>query len=190
MNRFTPRHLKVILLGIITVLWIDSAVAKNYIFFLHNRFLEDHSIDAAHPEYGNPSYNKIIRVFEENRFVVFSEKRKANTDVREYAHKVVKQIDSLLKAGIKPNHIIVVGTSKGGYIAQFVSTYLANPKVNFVIIGAYRNQDLQKFPEVNFCGNILNIYEESDEYGSSAVLRKQSSNCRITHFKEINYRQD
>lgn len=173
-------------LALITIFWIDSAVAKDYIFFLHNRFLEDHPIDATHPEYGNLSYNEIIGVFEESGFVVFSEKRPANTDVRAYAHKVVTQIDSLLKRGVKANHITVVGTSKGGYIAQFVSTYLANPRVNFVFIGAYLDQDLQRLPEVNFCGNILNIYEESDEYGVSALRRKQTSNLPIKHFKEIN----
>ncbi|MFC4209726.1 hypothetical protein ACFOWA_00950 [Pedobacter lithocola] len=87
--------------------------------------------------------------------------------------------------GIKANHITVVGISKGGYIAQMTSTLLANPKVNFVFIGSYQNQDLLNLPQINFCGNILNIYERSDEFGVSAIKRKETSNLKVTRFKEI-----
>ena len=40
-------------------------------------------------------------------------------------------------------------------------------------------------PEVNFCGNILTIYDKSDEFGVSAIERKNKSTCKIKHFKEI-----
>ena len=65
---------------------------------------------------------------------VFSEKRKKDTYAPDYAEKTTKQIKKLINKGVNPNNITVIGTSKGGYIAQFVSTLLANPNVNFVFI--------------------------------------------------------
>ena len=157
----------------------------DYIFFLHNKFLEENALDALHIEYGKSAYNEILDTFRKDGFVVFSEKRPAKTDVRKYALKVISQIDSLLNVGVKANHITIIGTSKGGYIAQYISTYMANPDLNFVFIGSFRNADITNYPEINFCGNILTIYEKSDEYGVSALKRKENSTLKINHFKEI-----
>ncbi len=158
---------------------------SKYIFFLHNRFLETHELAEAHLEFGRTEYHKIISEFEKNGLTVISEKRNGNVNAREYAQGVVKQIDSLVSRGHKPNKITVVGTSKGGYIAQYVSTFANNPNLNFVFIGSYRNIDLQNIPEINYCGNILNIFEKSDPYGVSALQRKENSTCKLENFKEI-----
>ncbi|NRF40415.1 alpha/beta hydrolase [Pedobacter foliorum] len=159
--------------------------AQDYIFFLHNKFAEDHPLTEEHPEYGKTQYLEILSKFKQAGFRVISEKRAPNTDVGAYSKKVVLQIDSLLKLGVKSDHITVIGTSKGGYIAQYVSSTLKNPNLNFVFIGCYRDKDLIAFPGINFCGNILTIYERSDEYGVSAVRRKETSNLKISNFKEI-----
>jgi len=156
-----------------------------YIFFLHNRFLEDHELQDEHPEYGRTEYTEIISVFKENGFQVISEKRQGNVNARAYAMRMVSQIDSLIKTGIEPHKITVVGTSKGGYIAQYVSTLANNPDLNFVFIASFRDTDIQNIPEINYCGNILTIYEKSDPYGVSAIARKESSTCKIKNFKEI-----
>ncbi|TDW52042.1 hypothetical protein EV144_101722 [Flavobacterium sp. 270] len=156
-----------------------------YIFFLHNKFIEENDLNVAHPEYGKAEYNEIINSFKASNFIVFSEKRKKDTNAADYAEKVVKQIKGLLKKGVKPNKITVIGTSKGGYIAQYVSTYLENPDVNFVFIGCFRAIDITEIPDINFCGNILTIYEKSDIYGVSAIKRKETSKLKVNHFKEI-----
>jgi hypothetical protein len=156
-----------------------------YIFFFHNKFLEENDLYTKHPEYGKAEYNEIIKSFKDDHFVVFSEKRENDTDVHEYAEKITKQINSLIKKGVKPNKITVIGTSKGGYIAQYVSTYLANPNVNFVFIGCFQESDIQEITDINYCGNILTIYEKSDIYGVSAIKRKETSTLKINHFEEI-----
>lgn len=156
-----------------------------FIFFLHNRFLENHDLNDLHPEYGKVEYNKILNEFKTNGFKVISAKREGNTDVKKYANQVVSRIDSLISTGVNAKNITIVGTSKGGYIAQYISTYANNPKLNFVFIGCYRDQDLINFPDINFCGNILTIREKSDSLGVSAIKRKESSSCMIKHFKEL-----
>jgi hypothetical protein len=156
-----------------------------FIFFLHNRFLEEHELNELHPEYGRTEYNEILAEFRKSGLKVISEKRNGNVNARDYAIGIVKQIDSLIKIGTESKKITIVGTSKGGYIAQYVSTLANNKDLNFVFIASFRNNDIQNIPEINYCGNILSIYEKSDPFGVSSLERKKNSNCEIKHFKEI-----
>jgi hypothetical protein len=158
---------------------------KNYIFFLHNKFIEENNLEVKHREFGKAEYFEIIKAFQKDGFIVLSEKRNKDTDVKKYAEKIVLQIDSLLTIGIRPNNITVIGTSKGGYIAQYVSTFSANPNLNFVFIGCFQETDIENYPEINFCGNILTIYEKTDFYGVSAEQRKITSKLKINEFEEI-----
>jgi hypothetical protein len=177
-----------VFLSCILVLSLSSCTptpSPHYIFFLHNRFLEEHELTDSHPEYGRVEYNEIITAFQKNGFQVISEIRNGNVNVRDYANGNVNQIDSLLASGTKPQNITVIGTSKGGYIAQYVSTQAANPELNFVFIGCFQESDIEEIPDINFCGNILTIYDKSDPYGVSAIARKENSTCQITHFKEV-----
>jgi hypothetical protein len=164
----------------------NSDNEDNYIFFLHNKFLENNDSGTFAQDYGvKAEYKKILKSFRKDGFVVISEKRKAKTNAIDYAKKVKMQIDSLISKGVKPNHITIIGTSKGGYIAQYVSTIAKNQYLNFVFIGSYQNSDIEETSEIEFCGNILTIYEKSDVFGVSALKRKQLSKLPIPHFKEI-----
>src|SRR5690554_3422328 len=176
---------------LIGILYYSTLVAygnKNddrFLFFLHNQFLEEHELNELHPEFGRTEFNEIITEFKKSGLNVISEKRNGNVNARDYAIGIVNQIDSLIKIGIQPQKITIVGTSKGGYIAQYVSTLANNQDLNFVFIASFRNSDIQNIPEINYCGNILTIYEKSDPFGVSSLERKKISNCEIKHFKEI-----
>lgn len=158
---------------------------ERIIFFLHNRFLEEHDLGEHHPEFGRTEYYEILNEFEASGFCVISEKRNRNVNARDYALAVLEQIDSLLEKGTEPNKITVIGSSKGGYIAQYVSTLANNPDLNFVFIASFRNSDIQNIPEINYCGNILTVYEKTDPFGVSAAARIENSTCKIEYFKEI-----
>lgn len=167
------------------LLFAGNASAQPYLFFLHNRFLENHKLSESHKEYGKAEYNEIVSAFTKSGFTVISEKRKPDTDARDYARKVTAQIDSLLKRGVAASDITVVGTSKGGYIAQYVSTYLRRPDVNFVFVGCYMHGDVKEFPDINICGNVLMIYEKTDINGVTAYARRQASNLPVTRYREV-----
>lgn len=179
------RPYSLVILFLSSYILFSCSLPPKYLFFLHNRFIENNPLEVDHPQYGRAEYKEIIEKFEKAGLEVISEKRAVNTDVKTYAMDVVTQIDSLIRIGVSPNDITVVGTSKGGFIAQYVSTYLANPKVNFVFIGSFQESDLENYPDINFCGNILTIYEASDAYGVSALRRKKTSKLPITRFREI-----
>lgn len=165
-----------------------SGFAKDgmkYLFYLHNKYMELVDLKEDHPEYGRMEYHEIISAFQEEGFTVISEIRAKDTDGDQYAQKVKGQIDSLLKKGVKPSNITVLGTSKGGYICWKVSSLMKNKQMNFVIIGVCSEGLLNSNPNDDLYGNVLSIYERSDELGKSCASFKERTGNKIVHYKEI-----
>jgi hypothetical protein len=133
-----------------------------YLFYLHGRIVEDKGIRPVHERHGVYEYEKILETFKAAGFDVISEARAKDTDVAQYAAKVVAQINALLKAGVAPRGITVVGASKGSGIAMHVSSLLKHRDVNFVIIAGCGEQTL-KNGALNLYGRVLSIYDASDE---------------------------
>lgn len=157
--------------------------AQRYIFFLHNKFIEDEGLKGVHPEYGKAEYKEIVDAFCKKGFVVISEVRPKGADGIAYAHKTKWQVDSLVKKGAKPSDITVIGTSKGGYIAQYTSGLLKNNDINFVFIGSC-GEYLDEEPDVKWYGNILSIYEKTDIWLSCEKMKNRQGD-HIHHYKEI-----
>jgi len=160
---------------------------QQYLFYLHGKIVEDQGANAVDTVngYGAYQYVDILNAFRKEGFNVLSEVRNKNTNPFEYAHKVVTQIDSLIKKGVKPNDITVVGASKGAIISMFISSYLKNKDVNFALLAGCDNDIFKRFPEIQFCGNILSIYEKSDDIGRSCIKFKKKTKLTIPHYKEI-----
>ena len=161
--------------------------AQRYLFYLHGKIIEDQGANAVDTVngFGAYQYEDILNTFKKAGFTVMSEVRQKDTDPVAYAHKVVSQIDSLIKAGVNANDITVVGASKGAIISMLISAYLKNKDVNFVLLAGCINNILQYYPDIQFCGNILSIYEESDDIGHSCAGVKEKTRLTIPHYKEI-----
>lgn len=157
--------------------------AQRYIFFLHNMFIEEAGLEGVHPDYGRAEYNEIIDAFRKKGFMVISEVRPKGTDGIVYARKVARQIDSLRTSGIKASQITVVGISKGGYIAQYVSGLEKKNHLNFVFIGSCGDY-LEEEPEIRWYGNALSIYEKSDKWLSCEKMKNRHGN-NVVRYKEI-----
>ena len=162
-----------------------------YLFYLHGRIVEDKGIRPVSEQHGVYEYEKIVETFRGAGFVVISEARAKGTDVGQYAAKVVAQIDALLKAGVPPRHVTVVGASKGSMIAMQVSSLLRQGDVNFVLIAGCGEQSL-KNPELNLNCRGLSIYDVSDQgagtceklFARSAGLNKRDElklNLKLGH---------
>lgn len=168
------------------IMLCQKSQQQQYIFFLHNKFLEDHSFEEKHPKYGVAEYETILNKLINQNTIVISEKRKPNTDPTVYAEKVKKQIDSLMKKGIPAGRITVVGTSQGGYIAQYVSFYEKNPQLKFVFIGAsFKDDSLEKDKNFKLYGRILSITEKSDDGHMPLSKEQRLIRSDIKDFKEI-----
>lgn len=170
---------------VLLLIYAGQLTAQKQLIFLHNRWVEDHALDEAHPDFGICEWQAIKDHFVSEGFQLTAEIRPSGTDIRQYAAKVVRQIDSLIDAGTAPSDITVVGTSKGGFIAMFTSSLLQNPSVNFVFIGCCFENLIEEQPDLQFCGRILSIFEESDEWSQSCRRAKRHSRSKISQFKEL-----
>jgi hypothetical protein len=138
----------------------------NYLFYLHGRIIENKGIRPTDPRYGVYEYEEILNTLAAKGFTVISEARAKDTDVNQYATKVVQQINSLVSAAVPPRHITVVGASKGALITMRVSTLLKNKEVNFVIMSNCNDWVDQNF-QIDLYGNVLSIYDIKDEFGQT-----------------------
>lgn len=163
----------------------QSVSAQQYIFYLHGMIVENQGADAESPYFGAYRYYDILDTFRKAGFTVMSEVRKPNTDIKEYAGIVATQINRLLKKGIEPQNVTVIGASKGALIAMEVSSVLQNKAMNFVFLAACNDGNFQHFPNLTYYGNILSIFEKSDDIGGSCISFKERSGTNINHYKEI-----
>ena len=99
-------------------------------------------------------------------FTVLSEVRPKDTDPLAYAGKVAKQIEDLLGKGVPGRRITVIGASKGAVITMLVSTRVRSPEVRYVIM-ANCNEWVRENHHVDLHGQVLSIYEASDDFGET-----------------------
>jgi hypothetical protein len=138
----------------------------DYLFFLHAKIVEDQGIRPTSPKYGVYEYEEILNTFKNKGFIVISEARPKDTEPEPYVAKLIGQINILLKAGVPPQQITVLGASKGAVIAMITSSRLKNKNVNFVIMSNCNDWVYKNF-DIDLQGNILSIYDINDEFGQS-----------------------
>ncbi len=176
---------KLVILAFLILLAMP-AFCEQYVFYLHGAIVEGNCEHPANKAYGEYKYRDIVKALEQQKFTVLSACRPADTDVKEYAMKVKRQVDSLLKKGVLPGDITVIGASKGAMIAMYVSTYLKNPKVNFVFMSNCSDMNFSSQPDILFYGNVLSIFEASDNVAGSCIAYKAKSDAKwLPHYKEI-----
>src|ERR1035437_3073952 len=110
-------------IALLMILFSGSVYGQSYLFYLHGAIVEDQGPNAVSQQFGAYEYEGILNAFRKEKFTVISEVRAKNTVVTDYAKKVVRQIDSLLKTGVPANKITVLGGSKGAVITLYVSSF-------------------------------------------------------------------
>ncbi len=143
-------------------------VTASYLIYLHGRIIEDQGRRPTNPTWGTYEYQQILDTLAADGLIVVSEQRPPKTDVDTFARHVADQVSILLRAGVPPEQVSVVGFSKGGGIAIRASALLQNPRVNFVLLAACGDGDFSGF-DVKVWGRMLSVYEESDEIGRSCM---------------------
>ncbi len=151
----------------------DPIDAKaRYLFYLHGAWIEEHGLDAAHPEYGRYQYAEITRALGDRGFIVISEARLHAVDPAAYAQGVARQVTALLDSGVPPRHITVIGHSKGAWMVLLLASALHNPALQFVVMagcgkpGAPAREGYDRFVATrapSLQGRILSLYDRSDQ---------------------------
>jgi predicted esterase len=152
---------------------------QDYLIYLHGRIIEEEGLRPSSPRFGVYEYEKILADFAGRGFVVISDPRPRNADVGVWADKVVKQVRALRQAGVPPQHIAVVGFSKGGGIALLAAAKLGDPKVNFVILAGCNAWP--STAEETLQGRILSMYDASDDVATSCQKTFDQAKGPLVH---------
>ena len=137
-------------------------VRQQYLFYLHGLIVEEAGTRPYSDEHGYYEYEDILRTFKEHGFTVISEAREKGTQVIPYAEKVISQIQYLVENDIPAANITVVGASKGGIIAAYVSSMMRLQDLNFVFLAGLFEKCLQD-EALQLHGNVLSIHDRADK---------------------------
>jgi hypothetical protein len=159
---------------------IDTS--KTYLFYLHGQITIEKGIGVSR-YFGIYEYQNILDTLSGYGYKVISEPRPENADDRFYSAKISMQIDTLLKAGVNPRRIIIVGASAGAYITIDVAIRVKNKNIKYAILGMCESDTYKSYKDKELCGNFLSIYEASDRHGSCLQLFEDKY-C-VTGLKEI-----
>jgi hypothetical protein len=154
-----------------------------YFYYLHGKIVEDLGPRGVSPRHGAYDYPGIIAALRRAGLTVESEVRPKNTDPRAYAAKIVADVRAKLRGGVPASHITIAGASKGSVIASIVATQLQQPQIRYVLI-ANCNDWLIREIKPRLSGEVLSIYETSDEIGQSCMPLVRLS-PKVSRFSEI-----
>lgn len=188
-NTHLKTNLKIATLLLLTTILLSwnskhSEINKTkHIFYIHGRIIEIQGKNAVSEEFGKYEFDSIIEAIKVDHSMVHAEIRNENIDIKEYAIKISKQIDSLIKIGVKPIDITVIGASKGAIIASNISNFNTNP-INYVLLAG--NNDYQEANnDWKFHGQVLCIFDLSDEIAGKNYSHWKNKKNNTTKFEQL-----
>ena len=156
---------------------------KPYLFYLHGLIVEEAGIRPKSEEHGYYEYELILQELARAGFIVISEAREQGTQIKAYAENIAAQIKKLLTGKVPPGNITVVGASKGGVIASYVSAMLQEQEIRYVFLAGLFERCLQD-ENLKLYGKVLSIHDRSDKLSITPSLYFQRSEG-LGVFKEI-----
>jgi hypothetical protein len=139
---------------------------RRYLVYLHGRIVEEQGRRASSPEFGAYDYDGIVQALAGSGTVVIGEIRSKDADPQASARHVADEVRRLLAAGVPARSITIVGASKGAVIAMLASTALPDPDLGWVLLASCNDAIGRQF-EISLHGQVLSIFESSDEIGGS-----------------------
>lgn len=168
---------------LIALIRCDSKDQNNtHVFYLHGKIVQEQGIEAKSEKFGKYEYRAILDSLKVIAKEIHAEIRKPETKFNEFCLKTSNQIDSLIRIGVKPKEIILIGASMGGVMAMKISTINENP-INYVFLGA-NNNSIEEELDFDLHGRILGIYEKSDSICGNDYKYWINKCEKVVEFKE------
>jgi hypothetical protein len=159
---------------------------QKYLFYFHGAVvtrLGDNAINSGAPEWGPYEYSNILDSLRVRGFNVISEIRREGVNDAFYVDQTIKQIDSLLRAGVNPDNIILLGASSGWNIVLQVSSKLRSNDIRFIIMGGCWTETYKDYINIELYGKFLSIIEATDPHGTCYKIFEGRK--YISSYKEV-----
>ena len=157
---------------------------RHYLIYLHGQIVEGSDGSPNSAAHGPYEYHDIVKALEQEGFWVISEIRRKNTNVGVYAGLISFYIDQLKKEGVSSSKITVVGGSKGGMIACYVSNKQQDPDLYYVIMAGFFDR-LKQDPKMIVSGRVLAIHDKADTNGINPKYFISKSKKTLTKSKIV-----
>jgi hypothetical protein len=155
---------------------------ERYVIYSHGMIVEGDDPKPISPKYGQYDFPAIKQaLFSGGGFNLIAYQRPKSPDDT-YADTLKSWVRRLLDAGVKPGRITLVGFSRGAQLTALASGGLASVDINTALLAICEDGDVSQAPGLILGGNLLSIYETSDELGSCEKLAARS---HLESFKEV-----
>ncbi len=163
----------------------DIHANERYVIFSHGLIAEGDDPKPLSPKYGVYDFPRIKEaLFRGGGFNLIAVQRKKGVALENHVNQLESWAHRLLDAGVKPSRVTLVGFSRGGQITALASSHLASEGINTAILAICSDGDfaVDSGPPLILGGNLLSMYETSDELGSCSKLADRS---HLESFKEV-----
>jgi hypothetical protein len=155
---------------------------ERYVIYSHGLIVEGDDPKPVSPKYGEYDFPAIKQaLFSGGGFNLIAFQRPKSLD-DSYADTLKSWVRRLLDAGVKPSRITLVGFSRGAQLTALASSGLATAGINTALLAICEDGEVSQAPGLILGGNLLSIYETSDELGSCAKLAGRS---HLKSFQEV-----
>jgi hypothetical protein len=155
---------------------------ERYVIYSHGLIVEGSDPKPVSPKYGQYDFPAIKQsLFKDGGFNLIAYQRPKSAD-DSYADTLKSWVHRLIDAGVAPSRITLVGFSRGAQLTALASNGLASVGINTALMAICENGEVSHAPGLNLGGNLLSIYETSDELGSCGKLAARS---HLKSFKEV-----
>lgn len=156
---------------------------ERYVIYSHGAIGEGGDPRPVSPRFGEYDFPDIKRaLFRHGGFNLIAYQRPKDADFGRYVETLKSWVRRLVDAGVRPSHITLVGFSRGAKETAYASSDLSGYAINTALLATCTAGDVQRDPPLLLAGNLLSIYETSDEMGSCARLATRS---HLASFTEV-----
>ena len=156
--------------------------SERYVIYSHGMIVEGNDPKPISPKYGQYDFPAVKQaLFSGGGFNLIAYQRPKSLDDT-YADTLKSWVRRLLDAGVKPSRITLVGFSRGAQLTALASSDLASVGINTALLAICEDGDVSQASGLMLGGNLLSIYETSDELGPCQKLAARS---HLKSFKEV-----
>lgn len=156
---------------------------ERYVIYSHGAIAEGSDPRPVSPNFGEYDFPAIKQaLFRDGGFNLVAYQRPKDADFGRYVETLKSWVRRLGEAGVPPGHITLVGFSRGAKETAYASSDLSGYGINTALLATCAAGDVQRDPPLVLAGNLLSIYETSDEMGSCARLATRS---HLASFREV-----
>lgn len=162
---------------------IPISTEASYVFFYHGAIAEGRKNDPVSERHGLYDFTGLKQSLDSKSYYLVTEHRERNANIEKHAKELANKVSDLLRNGVNPSKISIVGFSKGGGIVATAASLIDNENIRYVLLAScpQNSQDVDWPP---FKGRLLSLYEREDIWAGSCAFLAEGS-PRVSEFKEI-----